>query len=353
MKNKEKNLTYLYSVRAGISLISLEKKKLDKTESDVRSAKYRIEDNEAEIINYDGIAQSSKKSLKQAKHDYECAKREYDKKSFPAFFWNIITVIAIIASVYLYFTKNTVESYDTLFKILTVFSFVFTAFAFLKALVKTLKVRPIKKRIKQSKELMRNSQLWMEEADRGMRSTENTNRSLESKYSELEGGVKTKEKLLAAASNALNLALRDAFASELPAFYWSKLDMLIERISSGEAESLTKAAALVENALSSGSTEALVEAAHKKVYSGASLDLDLIHSFMNKSFERLVSAFEKRADESLKSLDFGNKKGTSSEAKEYFKEFCTISSLRSALLSEIDSNSMQLAREAESVQVYY
>lgn len=146
--------------------------------AELRRLTYKIEDNTAEIMNYNSIIETSKKSLKSAKKDYLKAKKEYDNKSFGALVFDIITFCCAFFTVY-FLIKWLGDKNSQLFKALLYISLVATALAFLVALYKSFKVRPFKKRMKKAKGIMRDSKTWIEESERGMRLYEDENRALE------------------------------------------------------------------------------------------------------------------------------------------------------------------------------
>lgn len=145
--------------------------------AELRRLTYKIEDNTAEIMNYNSIIETSKKSHKSAKKDYLKAKKEYDSKSFGALVFDIITFCCAFFTVY-FLIKWLGDKNSQMFKALLYISLAATVLAFLIACYKNFKVRPLKKRMKKAKEIMRDSKTWIEESERGMRLYEDENRAL-------------------------------------------------------------------------------------------------------------------------------------------------------------------------------
>lgn len=143
----------------------------------LRKMTYRIEDSTAEIMNYNSIIETSKKSYKTAKKDYAKAKKKYDSKSFGALLFDIITFLGAFFSVY-FLIKWYGEKDSAMFKNLLYISLAVTAAAFLVAVYKNLKVRPYRKKMKSAKDLMRDSKTWIETSEDGMKKAEEENRSL-------------------------------------------------------------------------------------------------------------------------------------------------------------------------------
>ena len=145
--------------------------------SELRRLTYKIEDNTAEMMNYNSIIETSKKSLKSAKKDYEKAKKEYDAKSFGALVFDILTFLCAFFSGY-FFVKWLLDKDSVLFETLLYVFLAATALTLLIALYKNYKVRPLRKKMKRAKELMRDSKTWIAESERGMKQYEDENRAL-------------------------------------------------------------------------------------------------------------------------------------------------------------------------------
>jgi len=145
--------------------------------SELRTLTYKIEDNTAEMMNYNAIIESSKKTLKSAKKDYAKAKKEYDSKSFGALIYKIITFLGAFFSVY-FLVKWYGDKESSVMKISLYSSLGITALFLLISLYQSYKLRPLKKKMKRAKDLVRDSKTWIDESERGMRLVENENDSL-------------------------------------------------------------------------------------------------------------------------------------------------------------------------------
>ena len=144
---------------------------------EIRKLTYRIEDNTAEIMNYNSIIETSKKSMKEAKKEYSKAKKEYDSKSFSALVYDILTFVGAFFSLY-FLVKWLGDKESQAFEILIYVALAITAWFFLVAFYKNFKLRPLKKKMKHAKELMRDSKTWIEASERGIESIEQENREL-------------------------------------------------------------------------------------------------------------------------------------------------------------------------------
>lgn len=145
--------------------------------SERRRLAYKMEDNAAEIMNYNAIIESSKKTLKSAKKDYLKAKKEYDSKSFGAFIYKIIMFLGAVFSVY-FLVKWYGDKESSVMKISLYLSLGITAVFLIISLYQSYKLRPLKKKMKRAKELVRDSKTWIDESARGMKLVENENNSL-------------------------------------------------------------------------------------------------------------------------------------------------------------------------------
>ncbi len=145
--------------------------------SELRQITYKIEDNSAQMLNYNSIIESSKKTLKEAKKDYAAAKKEYDSKSFGALVYDILTFLGIFFSVY-FLVKWLGERESETYEILLYVSLIATACFLFVAFCKNLKLKPLKQKMKHAKDLMRNSKTWIEESEREMKIVEQENSSL-------------------------------------------------------------------------------------------------------------------------------------------------------------------------------
>ena len=144
---------------------------------ELRRLTYKIEDNTAEMMNYNSIIETSKKSLKEAKKEYTAAKKEYDSKSFGALVADVLVFIGAFFSVY-FLVKWLSDKDSSLFKAFLYVSLVFTAATLLYAFYKNFKIRAYRRRMKRAKELMRDSKIWISESERGMRLYEDETRAL-------------------------------------------------------------------------------------------------------------------------------------------------------------------------------
>ena len=152
---------------------------------EIRKLTYRIEDNTAEIMNYNSIIETSKKSMKEAKKEYSKAKKEYDNKSFGALVSDILVFVGLFFTVY-FLIKWLGDKERAVFEIFLYVSIGFTLFALPGAVYKNYKLCPYKKRMKRAKDLIRDSKTWIEESERGMRLFEEETRNLKKQKKDMQ-----------------------------------------------------------------------------------------------------------------------------------------------------------------------
>ena len=346
-KLKKEILSDLYCLRAGMSMISIESERLNSGERDLKDVKYKIEDNTAEIMTYDSIVKNSKHSLRDAKKDYELAKREYNKKSYPSFFWSLITVALMVIDVFLYFEKAKSELYG----VLLIVSLAATAFAFLNAFIKGLKIRPIKKRMKKAKEMMNNSEIWIRESSIGIKTVEKENRGLKARKSDLEVTGDDLSIVSVPMAEAINCALKDTFSSLLRVSYWKNLDLIIYLLKTDKAESIREAILAVDKTFKNGVYGNQLEKAHQALASTVGRDMDMLEPQLSASYNKLslklksenATLASKILKEKKRSFAFAN------DVSAYLERSSSACALKDAFMRKIGSNTFELYSDMNSI----
>ena len=301
--NKKQLLSELYCLRAGISAISLESKRLKSEDDRVKGVNVRIEDNIAEIINYNSIVTTSKKTLKSAKHDYQSAKRKYDKKSFPLWVHSIITVCLLAIAGYVWYLRAPEGKFVFLYDVLIGGILVVAAIELFRSLLISRKLKPLRVQMKRAKQLMLDSKTWIEESEKGAKTVDEENKSLKEQKSEYGLSRSDAASLSVAIAEALYAALASNFSGIVGRSYYSALDVVIDLIRSDKCDNVTAALLAVDSKKTAGGLEEAAFTSHQRLLSYIDDDITELSEELNGSYEKLSKALvieNERAAQKLK-----------------------------------------------------
>ena len=350
-ENRKESLAELYCLRGGISVLSQESGKLKSEDDRLRGVTVKMEDNTAEIINYNAIVDSSKKTLKSAKHDYNKAKREYDKKSFPLWVHSIFTVCLLAIAGYLYYIRKPDSAYVLLFDILLGASLVLAFIELIRALLINRKVKPLRRKMKNAKQLMIDSKTWISESERGAKLVEGENRGLGEKKNEYGLSRADAVSLSVPMGEALHTALLRNFEGIIGQSYYRALDLIIELIRSGKSESVTAALITVDNKKALGRLEEAVNAAHENLSSYLEEDITELSAELDVSFvrlEKVIAEENERAIEKIKSSK-AYISGGIDEIRASFTKTNSKDNIRAALAAKSRESSLVLADDLDYI----
>ena len=344
-------LSELYSLRAGLSLISLEKDRLKGDDDRMRSVQANIEDNTASIINYNSIVSTSKKTLKTAKNDYSKAKREYDKKSYPLWVNSIITVCLVALIGYLCYIRDGGSRYIVIYDYVIIGLSVIASLYLLKSLFISFRLRKLRRRIKHDKELMRDSRVWISESERGAHDVEQINRVLSEKRRDAALSLKDTSAISCAIAESLYKAVKDNFATMISTSYFSAVDYLICLVRSGKIDNITAALISADEKKQSGELPEAIINAHEEIINSVNDDLCEISDEIVGAYERLAKKIEIFSRKAIDDLIASKKyiSGTKEEIESSFGLSDSKDKLTFALESKIRSSSEELSEDVEYI----
>ncbi len=350
-ETKKELLAELYCLRAGISAISLESERLKSEDDRVKGVTVKMEDNVAEIINYNSIVNTSKKTLKSAKHEYESAKRKYDKKSFPLWVHSIVTVCFLAISGYLYSIREPEAKLVIFFDILIGAVLVLALIELLRSLLIRRKLKPLRVQMKKAKQLMLDSKTWIEESERGAKNFEDYNRSLKEQKNEYSFSRSDSISLSIPIAEALYSALAINFGGIIGRCYYQALDVIIDMIRSGKCNDITSALIFVDSKKSRGEFEEAALTSYENLSTYIDDDKNELSSELDCAYIKLDKALAQENERALERIRKSKPhiSGGFDEAKESFVKANAEAALRMAFDARKSKSSFDMASDIDYI----
>ena len=352
MAETEKELlAELYCLRAGISALSLESERVKGEDNRIKGVTVKMEDNVAEIINYNSIVNTSKKTYKSAKHEYESTKRKYDKKSFPLWLHSIVTACLLAVAIYLYSTRNPDARFVFFLDILIGAVLVFALIELVRVLLIKRKLKPLRVQMKNAKQLMLDSKTWIEESKKNAKEVEESNRELKEQKNEYGLSRSDAVSLSIPIAEALYSALIINFGGIIGCSYYNALDFVIDTIRSGSCKDITSALLEVDSKKNSGKFTEEVLSSHEKLLTYVDEDQTELSYELDAAYGKLDKVLQQeneRALERIKKLK-SHLSGGFEQSKESFAKANSQSSLRVAFNARKSKSSFDMASDIDYI----
>lgn len=280
----------LYCLRAGISAISSESERLKNADDRIKHVNIEMEDNIAGIVNYNSIVHTSKKTLKSAKHEYQNAKRKYDKKSVPFMIHSAITVCLLVLAGYLNHLRMSEAKLVFLYNVLLGAVLLFAVVELGRSVFIGIRLKPLRKQMKKAKQLMLDSKTWIEESKKGIKNVDEQNISLKGQKNEYGLSRTYVAAVSVSIAEALYSALSVSFGKSISNSYYSALDFIIDMIRSGKCDDVAAALIAVDSKKASGRFEEAAFKSHEQLLSYIDKDIGELSSELEKSYKKLSGA---------------------------------------------------------------
>lgn len=264
-ENKREQLAKLYALRAGVCALSAECGKIRCEDERAMQVRVRIEDNTAELLNYDSIVSTSKKTYKNAKQDYNKTKREYDKKSFPLLCFMIAMISFAVAAIYVYHLRSSVSENTALYDIAVGALGIAATYSALRAAFLGRKVKPLKKKMRHLRDLMRDSKTWISESESGALVVKEENRELVETRRDMDASRDSVSAIAFPFATALRDALSETFSELVSDSYYGALDFIIYEIKCGAADDIPAALLAADVKKKTDALEEAVRISHEKI----------------------------------------------------------------------------------------
>ena len=333
-ENKKELLARLYALRAGLSSLSIEHGRIRGEDARARSVRTRIEDNTAELANYDSIVATSKKTYKSAKHDYNKAKRQYDKKSFPLLCWTVAMVCLAAAALYVYYIRTSVTENTYLYDIALGALGIGAVFSALKAALLGIKVRPLKKQMRKARELMLDSKTWIEESESGAVIVKEENRELKEVRRDLDASRDSSYAVSLPFANAFREALAETFSQYVGEDYYSALDFIIYEIKADAADDIPAALLAAEAKRRLDALEEAAYTAHERIRADIDADAEELSVQIDAHLSVLEEKLVARLDGVVRGIERGRVAdlGGAAAVRAEFEKYCAAGVIRASLL---------------------
>lgn len=389
-KTKNQLLSELYAIKAGLSVISLEKEKVVKEENKATKAKNAHKNNEKSIKEVKAKISSLEKSLEENKKlndSPELLKKETNKKpeSKAKKVFNTILIIlgvtvlggvigAIVGiPVWLISTFWTMD-FDSIGTFLLWGLIIGLGIGFVGGTIMYIvtsaldKSKGKKKEKKEFNDKVSKVKSEIINAEHNLASNKKQLKTLEGKTKtmalESETCFTTYKKVAdtsVKASKVLYESLVKEYNDTIIESEWGNLDLIIYYIETGRADTVKEALQQMDNKKQHDALLSAIKEATDSICGTIHTSLNTLRTDMNICFSNLSSQIEKQHSESMKALK-GIKEGieTSNKAigklnedtKEKLNEITSQAKMQSALLKKIDTNTADLVSDVNYMLTY-